>query len=297
MKLILSILLLASSLSLSGCSEKNSETLKIVANAWIGYSPLFYAKERGWLNEINIELIHVVSLGESMQLYLNGNAQAFTGTQYEFNQAQESRTENELTPIILFNRSNGGDVIMSNRSLEQLKTANTPITAYLELNSVNLILFEDFIASRQLEQKQIQLINRDQGYISTLATSELTNPVIIVTYTPYNSILAGQGFTELGSTKDSDSLLVLDALYTKESTLNNNNARFEALKKIIDQAIEQLSLNPKDYYLHVKPYLGDISYQDFLLAREGIIWLNQDIDTSTKTHITHSGFPMDKLIQ
>ena len=48
-------------LSFSSCVEDNKK-IKITTSTWIGYAPLFYAKEKNWLEPLNIKLLNVVSL-------------------------------------------------------------------------------------------------------------------------------------------------------------------------------------------------------------------------------------------
>ncbi len=67
--LCFSILLLFTS-----CSSKYDERLKVSTTNWIGYLPLIYAKEKGWLKELNIKLLTVSSLAENMYLYKAGNS-------------------------------------------------------------------------------------------------------------------------------------------------------------------------------------------------------------------------------
>ena len=54
-------------LSFSSCVEDNKK-IKITTSTWIGYAPLFYAKEKNWLEPLNIKLLNVVSLSENMYL-------------------------------------------------------------------------------------------------------------------------------------------------------------------------------------------------------------------------------------
>ena len=200
-------------LSFSSCVEDNKK-IKITTSTWIGYAPLFYAKEKNWLEPLNIKLLNVVSLSENMYLYKAGNADAFVGTQYEYNfLLQEDKT---LIPIIIFDKSNGGDMILSNLTLDELSKINKEIDAYLEIDSLNSILLNDFIRSNNLQDKKIIYINEDQSNISRLKANEINNPTIIVTYTPYNNILEKNSFRELSSTKKSDDLLIIDGMYVKK---------------------------------------------------------------------------------
>ena len=281
-------------LSFSSCVEDNKK-IKITTSTWIGYAPLFYAKEKNWLEPLNIKLLNVVSLSENMYLYKAGNADAFVGTQYEYNfLLQEDKT---LIPIIIFDKSNGGDMILSNLTLDELSKINKEIDAYLEIDSLNSILLNDFIRSNNLQDKKINYINEDQSNISRLKANEINNPTIIVTYTPYNNILEKNSFRELSSTKKSDDLLIIDGLYVKKDFYYENKERFVKLKKLIDDSIINLQNNPKEFYNTVKPYLTNISYEEFLSSLNDIIWLNKDIPTNILEKLDNSNFKTKDLIK
>ncbi len=281
-------------LSFSSCVEDNKK-IKITTSTWIGYAPLFYAKEKNWLEPLNIKLLNVVSLSENMYLYKAGNADAFVGTQYEYNfLLQEDKT---LIPIIIFDKSNGGDMILSNLTLDELSKTNKDIDAYLEIDSLNSILLNDFIRSNNLQDKKINYINEDQSNISRLKANEINNPTIIVTYTPYNNILEKNSFRELSSTKKSDDLLIIDGMYVKKDFYYENKETFVKLKKLVDDSIINLQNNPKEFYNTVKPYLTNISYEEFLSSLNDIIWLNKDIPTNILEKLDNSNFKTKDLIK
>lgn len=281
-------------LSFSSCVEDNKK-IKITTSTWIGYAPLFYAKEKNWLEPLNIKLLNVVSLSENMYLYKAGNADAFVGTQYEYNfLLQEDKT---LIPIMIFDKSNGGDMILSNLTLDELSKINKEIDAYLEIDSVNSILLNDFIRSNNLQDKKINYINEDQSNISRLKANEINNPTIIVTYTPYNNILEKNYFRELSSTKKSDDLLIIDGMYVKKDFYYENKETFVKLKKLVDDSIINLQNNPKEFYNTVKPYLTNISYEEFLSSLNDIIWLNKDIPTNILEKLDNSNFKTKDLIK
>jgi len=203
--------------SLSACTAQKETPLKIIANSWVGYSPLFYAKESGWLEPLNIQLSTVISLGESLSIYESAELNAFTGTQYEFNYIQQK--DPSLIPIILFDRSNGGDVVMANQSLQALQDTIQTIDVYLEMHSVNQLIFKDFIQLNHLTHKKFNYINKNQLKVYTqLSVSLPRHPTIVVSYSPYQQKLAALGLQELASTRDGISLLVIDALFTPKET-------------------------------------------------------------------------------
>jgi len=155
------------------CSEKKE--LKIAANSWIGYTPLFYADAKGWLKNENIKLINTVSLAESVDLYRNNFIDAFAATQYEYSLLNR----NDVYAIMLFDKSNGADMIMINFPFNKTDQYKNKIDAFMEVNSVNYLLFEYFIKSNNLSKNIFNIHNLDQGQI---VTKEYHDPTLIVTH-------------------------------------------------------------------------------------------------------------------
>lgn len=277
----------------TSCTIQNEKKLKISATTWIGYTPLFYAKEKAWLEPLNIKLLNIVSLSENMYLYKSGNSDAYVGTQYEYNTLVKNMES--LTPILLFDKSNGGDVIMSNLNIEELQKIENEIDVYLEMDSINSILFEDFINKHDLKNKNFNYLNKDQAFISELKTSQ--NPTIIVTYVPYNIKLEKNGFKNLASTKDNFDLLVIDAMFMKKELFLENKETFIELKNLVDKSIINLQKDPKEFYETVKDYLPNTDYEEFLKSLDDIIWINKDVSPKIIEKLSDNNFPTRDLLK
>ncbi len=292
MKKLLILILLT--LSFISCSSDYDKKLKISATTWIGYTPLFYAKEKGWLKELNIKLLNVSSLSENMYLYKAGNSDAYVGTQYEYGLL--SKEDKTLMAIMMLDRSYGGDMIISNVSIQDLQATSKTIDAYLEIDSVNNTMLKDFIKSYKLQDKTINYINKDQTQIGLLNAKDMKNPTIIVTYIPYNHTLKKNGFMELTSTKDSLNLLVLDAMFTTTKVFHEHKKQFVELKKLVDTSVEALQKDPKEFYETIKPYMLDMSYDEFNDSLSDIIWINKDMSSELKQRMNNGAFPTRNLI-
>jgi NitT/TauT family transport system substrate-binding protein len=279
---------------LSACSAPPQEPLKISATTWIGYTPLFYAKEKGWLDTINVKLINVVSLSENMYLYKAGNSDAYSGTQYERSVLKDVMPT--LIPIMLFDRSNGGDIIMSNHTIEELTNSTTKIDAYLEMDSINYTILEDFLHSYHIDEKRINYIDRDQIDISTLKNTQPKKHVLIITYVPYDNALKKNGFKEILSTKNGLDLLVIDALYTTQENFHKHKKQYTEVKRFVDDAIIALSKDPKEFYTTIRPYMEDLSYDDFLDSLNDIVWINSTIDEALIDRMRAASFPTKDLL-
>jgi NitT/TauT family transport system substrate-binding protein len=289
--LALSIVVL---LLISSCQPNTHDhTLRVSVTNWIGYTPLFYAKEKGLLDPIDVKLINVVSLNENVHLYKAGNSDAFGGTQYEHSILTAQVPD--LVPIMLFDLSNGGDMVMSNQSISALQNSASQIDTYLEMDSINIIVLNDFIRKFKIDESRINFIDRDQNDISSMQNNSPNKPVIIVTYMPFDIQLKNNGFKEIISTKNGLDLVVLGAIFTQKEELDAHREQFMALKKTVDQAILSLNANPKEYYDTIAPYFVGVSYEEFLKELGNIVWIHQELDQALKTRLQESAFPLTEL--
>lgn len=276
-----------------GCSSNKPQEIRIATNSWIGYAPLFYAKETGELEKLNMKLVPNVSLAEASDIFEVAKAELVTTTQHEYFSLKES--VKDVLPIILIDRSNGGDMILSNRTLDELYKAET-IYAYLESDSINNELLKAFLEKNNLTNQNIIYINNDQLQISDLSNDE-NKTMLIVTYSPYNIKLGTKGFKELASTKDIDTLLVIDALCAKTSIYKTDKKRLQQLKVIIDNAITEIENNPEKVYNLVAKYLDNISYDEFLDSLNSIKWINKNRSQELNEKIESLGYKEANLIK
>lgn len=276
-----------------GCSSNEHQEIRIATNSWIGYAPLFYARETGELKKLNMKLLTNVSLAEASEIFEVAKAELVTTTQHEYFSLKESIPD--LQPIILIDRSNGADMILSNTTLQNLYTAKT-IYAYLESDSINNELLKAFLEKNELTNQNIVFINSDQLQISDLANNK-DKAMLIVTYSPYNSKLEAKGFRELASTKDTDKLIVIDALCAKNSLYQTEKKRLQQLKIVIDNAIEEIERDPKKVYEVTAKYLDNITYEEFLHSLNSIKWINKNRSKEFNEKLERLGYKEAYLIQ
>lgn len=268
---IYTILLLSILFTFTACTSKPQKKIVIATNQWIGYAPLFYAYEKGELDKLNITLITSVSLAEATDLYIIGKADMVTTTQHEYNILKNAK--HGIKAVILIDRSNGGDMILANKSLKALQKSKK-IDAYLEVDSINQEILLDFLQKNHINEDKINFINKDQQQIQTVKNDTKKN-ILIVTYTPYNINLEKKGFKELASTKDMNSIIVIDALCASNEIIKNDKARLIQLKKIIDESITAIEQEPEASYRVVSKYLSDLNYKDYLDSLTLIKWINK----------------------
>ncbi|MGJ0302225.1 hypothetical protein NG774_02730 [Aliarcobacter cryaerophilus] len=283
---------LISIIFLTSCVNDKKDKLRVVTSNWIGYTPLFYAREKGLLDKLNIQLLSVVSLSESLHTYKSKHADIFLGTQYEYGEA--FKRDNQVVPIMLLNKSDGGDVVMSSLTLEEIKKEDKQIDIFLELSSVNSLVFDDFITKHNIKNKNFNYVNKDQSFIAQ--QKEFKNPTIVISYNPYNITLEKNGLKTLETTKDNIEILIVDAMFTTNDILIKYKDELKELKKIIDIAIDDLEKDEKAYYDLIKDYLYDTSFEEFQQSLSNIKWINKNIDQNILDSLKEHNFPTKELL-
>lgn len=273
------------------CSSKPQKQIIISTNQWIGYVPLFYAYEKGELDPLNMRIVTNVSLAEAADLYSIGKADIVTTTQHEYNLLKHST--HDIKPVILIDRSNGGDMILSNKSLDELKKSKI-IDAYLEVDSINQEILLDFLKKYTISKDRIRFINKDQRQIQDIRNDK-THDILIVTYNPYNITLEKKGFKEIVSTKDINSIIVIDALCARDTLIKNEKQRLIQLKNVIDKAIKTIQENPEASYKVVSKHLSNPSYQEYLKSLSLIKWINKP-SPELLEYIKQYGYSKDNII-
>jgi NitT/TauT family transport system substrate-binding protein len=261
----------------NGCVDKpEPEPLKVAVTTWVGYLPLFYAQQKGWLQKSNIEIIKMSTLTEGMMLFDSHKATVFGGTQYEFNMIADNHTK--LAPLLFVDKSFGGDMLLSNKTIAELKKSHT-IHTYLEVDSVNKLMLEDFLKKYKITLDQLKLYNKSQLYTENLKNDK-TRDILVVTYHPFDMTLKKNGFTEILSTRNGMDIVVIDALFAEETVIHGRATQTQALVDNFTKAVDALESDPKEFYEVIRPYTVEYNnYNDFMIAINNIKWLNKQVDS------------------
>jgi NitT/TauT family transport system substrate-binding protein len=289
------LIVLATLLTSCTSSPKTTDEKPLVlsTDVWIGASLIYYAHSMGWLREANIELLQAQSIGENMQLFESGASDIFTGTQHEYQRERKLRPD--LVPVLVYDRSYGGDVVMSNRSLEQLRNSSGPIKVYLEADSVSEEILAYLIRFEGLPEERIVVHNRTQEEMERINGSGRIPPTIIVTYNPHDLALVKKGFVQIASSKD-NRYLVIDAVYAPSRIVRNHKQQLQMLDQILKRSEQAYLQDSKEFYEKVKPYLGNPSYDEFLSMRKNILW-GRDMSTGKlQNELQKIDFPTEGLL-
>lgn len=273
------IVLILLFVSFSGCNSKQGTTdKKIVVTNWIGYTPLLYAYENGDLDKFDIEIIVTSSLQTSYNILKSNHYDGMALTQKEHQLISDTNLKKQhYVPIALFDRSYGGDAIVSNLTPQQLKSSSKDILVLLEKDSINTLVFDYFKQLPPYKNKNFKILNINQeNILDSSYCAENSKPILIVTYEPYLSKCINQNFHIIESTKN-DKIAIFDYLVVKENTFTKEEIK--EIQMILAKAVAKLHQNPKEYFDLIKVYLQDTNYNEFQNLLKTIVFID---DTNNK---------------
>ncbi|MDH5510450.1 MAG: ABC transporter substrate-binding protein [Nitrospinota bacterium] len=133
----LAVLTIALAVALTGCERKPEPPLRVGTNTWPGYELLYLAKHLGLYKGKSLDVIRYPSSSDSMTAFRNGLIEAVAVTLDEALLLQSEGQRIRL--VLLFDFSNGGDVIIGRPGLESIRdlemkkvgVENTALGAYM----------------------------------------------------------------------------------------------------------------------------------------------------------------------
>ncbi len=288
-------MLIVTVLLLSSCSSSYEKPMVISTNIWIGSAPLYYAHAMGWLQDANIEMLQADSIEENLKMYNEHASDIVTGTQHEYLRLKKSHKD--LIPVILYDRSFGGDVILSNQSLRQLIESKEKIDLYVELDTVSEDMLEYFLTDHNFTKNRFTFYSRNQEEIERMKIVSSEEKMVVVTYNPHDTILKQRGFRELANSAN-DAYVIVDGFYLSKTVHKEHEKQLKELKELMDKAIAAYGQNPKAFYTTVKPYLGNPSYEEFQDMLANVRWMNNaQLSPLMRQRLNAVHYPTSDLIE
>ncbi|GGI88042.1 hypothetical protein GCM10007978_27220 [Shewanella hanedai] len=170
---------------LIACShEPKTQKVTIAINPWPGYELLYLAKNKGFFEDVglNLALAQTASLSDGQRAYISGRVDGFASTIVEAVQAQEFGGD-PLNVVLLADYSNGGDVILSQapyQSLSDLKGKKIGC----EVSSLGIYILARALTVYGMTLDDVEIINVEQG--NALHSLNAGQIDAMVTYPPYS---------------------------------------------------------------------------------------------------------------
>lgn len=223
---------------LAGCDRTPKPPLVFGANVWPGYESIYLAQSQGYLPQQGIHLAEYGNTSEVMQALRNHTIHAAGLTMDEALLLR--RDVPDLKVVLLFDASNGADVILAQpgiTSLEQLQgkrvgVENTALGAYF----LSLGLKQAGLSSRQISVVPLPVDEQEDAFRAHKVDA-------VVTFEPVSARLLKAGAVQLFDSSRVPGK-ILDVLVTRDEYIGQYHKELQQLLQGWRQAMDFLQIDP-----------------------------------------------------
>lgn len=165
-------------LAAAGCNRSSREPIKFATNPWPGYDPLYIARDKGYFEEVGLDvtLVDLTSLGASRRAFERGQVDGCGATLVEILlAADQSGIRPQIAAVVDY--SNGADVLMGAASmsgpvaLRERRVAIEPGTLHIQLLALAL-------ASVKMSIRDVILVPMPQNAMPAAFADGLVNAAV-----------------------------------------------------------------------------------------------------------------------
>lgn len=250
---------------LTACGAWADRPLAVAAHVWVGYEPMFYARDRGWFDESTVELVSTRSARESLDALIAGRVQAAAVTLDEALVAWSEAIP--LTVVLAFNVSAGADMVLAAPDIPSLADLKGRRIGY-EASSVAQIMLAEVLQRAGLQRQQVTLVAAP--VVEQLDIWWRREVDALITYEPVASQLMAKGMERLLDTQDVANTIV-DVLVVRQEALESGYDR--ALRQLLAahfRGVNSILRNPQDASYRLAGRMG-LSAPDVMKAFRGLI--------------------------
>lgn len=257
---------LAPLMQLGGCAVP--PLTRVGSIVWIGYEPLFLARELGFYDPRRLRLVEMPSNTSSLLLLATGDIEAAALTLDECLLAREGGVD--LRVILVFDYSAGADVVMVRPDilrLEELKGRRIGV----EEAAASALVLAKLLEHAGLAPHDVNKVRLTSGrQVEAYRTKQVD---AVVSWEPFATQLEAEGARRLFDSRALPGLLV-DVLVARTDALDAAADNFRRLVAGHFQAQQRLQSSPDDALRRMAPRLH-LSDVDMRIALQGIRMLDR----------------------
>ena len=252
--------------ALPGCGWWADQPIAVAAHVWVGYEPMFLARDKGWLDPKQVQLFETGSASESIKALQAGKVQAAALTLDEVLSARAAGLP--LSLVLIFNISVGADMLVARSGIKTLADLKGRRMGY-EPSSVGELMLSEVLKAAGLTRDHIQLVpaSISQQYDAW----ERHEVDALVTYEPLASQLLAMGDTVKLFDSRQIPNTIIDVLAVRRDLLDSRHSN--ALRHLIQghfQALDLLRRNPQDAAYRMTEHLK-VPVTEVLMAYKGLV--------------------------
>lgn len=260
---LVSLMLLAMLSAYSWLSHE--KPISIAAHTWLGYEPMFMARNEGWLDDARVHLHETQSATESLQALAQGQVDGAALTLDEVLQARASGIP--LSAVMIFNMSAGADLLLAHPDIKKLANLKGKRIG-VEKSSVGEIMLAEILREAGLTKQDVTIVALPiNQHLAAWQNHQLD---AVITYEPVATQIMAQGAVRLFDSRQIPNTIV-DVLAIRTDKINwqsGNSIRY--LIETHFKALNHLQHNPQDASYRMAKRLG-LPASKVLSAYKGLL--------------------------
>lgn len=256
---------LISALAISSCHLLENKPIKVAAHVWLGYEPMFLARNEGWLNTDLAQLVETASATESIQALVDKKVDAAALTLDETLKARAMGVP--LTVVMVFNTSVGADMLLAGSNIKTIADIKGKRLGY-EASSLGDVMMVNILQKANLAKSDVRLVKMTiEKHQAAWQHKEVD---AVITYEPVATQLLAEGMHKLFDTRQIPNT-IMDVLVVRNDIVDYSHA--SAIRHLISahfRALGHLKHNPQDAAYRMAEHLK-IDAHEVLGAYKGLL--------------------------
>lgn len=260
-----SILALAAGVPLVGLfgCQRPGDMVRVASNSWVGYAPLFLARELGYVKEPLLRFAEMPSNSASLMALASDQIEAAALTLDELLVARGDGLD--LQVIMVFDESAGADVVMVRPGITRLEQLRGQRIA-VESTATGALMLSHTLLTAGLAPSDVIKLEMAGPQQTDAYERQLADAVVC--FEPYATQLAKLGAQRLIDSSQFPGLIV-DVLVAKRPAVQAWPQHFSQLVAGCFKALALLQTNPQLAHRLLAPTLG-ISEHELRQALKGV---------------------------
>lgn len=253
-------------LALATCGEQPPLT-RVGGIVWIGYEPLFLARELGLYDSNTLRLVEMPSNSTNLMSLATGDVEAATLTLDECLLAREGGLD--VRTILVFDYSAGADVVMCRPEIKRLQDLRGRRIGVEETAAGALMLAKLLETAGLAPDEVVKVRVTADRQLRAYLAGEVD---VLVSWEPHATQLQAQGARRLFDSRAFPGLIV-DVLVARADALERSPASFRQLLAGYFHALDYLHRSPDDAFARMAPRLG-VSPDELRVAQQGLRFMD-----------------------
>lgn len=250
--------------ALPACDFLAEPPISVASHIWVGYEPMFLARDENWLDKKQVRLHETTSATESLQALAEGKVD---GAALTLDEVFKARQEGQkITVVMIYNISAGADMLLARAGLTTLAELKGQRIGF-EQSSVGELLLSEILLAAGLARDDVKLVPLSvDKHLDAWQRNELD---AVVSYEPVASELLARGAHKLFDSRQIPNTII-DVLAMRTDLLDSHASAIRHLVQSHFKALDHLKRNPQDAAYRMAGHLK-LKAADVLPAFKGLV--------------------------